>query len=282
MSEKMKMPELLGKYLIGKVEKCFKQKGDDVKEGNLIMQVETNDVTLEVEASVDGIILYCLPLGTIVKTGQVLCEIGTPEEMNIAANNIKSKKEEANALKLRKEKKSFFDLTYINKTRQTYYGATLSIDIEEYPSLHNFFIERCPNYEFLDIQGFTGGILPRLNAIFKGIIKKWYINEGDYVKKGTVIADIESDFFNLQLKSHIDGILVWKYGNENTIIDEGDVIAFILEKQFYDPKMLKMCTSIEISNFIQANAKEIFTELKNISLDPSDIESEYYDLLLTK
>ena len=68
----------------------------------------------------------------------------------------------------------------------------------------------------------------------KGVIVKWHKNDGDRVKKGEVIADVESDKAVIEVESFYDGYihLLYKEGDEVEVKKD---IAIIYDKPFKNP-----------------------------------------------
>ncbi|MCG0240029.1 MAG: 2-oxo acid dehydrogenase subunit E2 [Firmicutes bacterium] len=65
----------------GFVVNWFKDEGQPVKQGELLLEVQFEKVTTEIYAPQDGVLVKILaPQGTPIKVGQPLCLIATPEE----------------------------------------------------------------------------------------------------------------------------------------------------------------------------------------------------------
>lgn len=71
-------------------------------------------------------------------------------------------------------------------------------------------------------------IMPKLGLTMQtGIIKKWHKNEGDKVKKGEVLFEVETDKVTSEVISDYDGILIQILNKEYEEIPVLQVIAYI-------------------------------------------------------
>ncbi len=69
-------------------------------------------------------------------------------------------------------------------------------------------------------------ILPRLGETMEmGTISKWLIKEGDEFKRGSIIAEIDSDKTTVELPALEDGKLLKVLCNEGEEIEVGSEIA---------------------------------------------------------
>lgn len=62
-------------------------------------------------------------------------------------------------------------------------------------------------------------------------IMKWRVKEGDRVKKGDVLVDIESEKVNLGLESEYNGVIKKIIAKEGEVTSIGQVIAEIEEDE---------------------------------------------------
>jgi len=109
MSEKILVPVLGESITEATVAKWLKNKGDDIKVDEPIVELETDKVNLEVPSAVNGILTEInAQNGDVVKVGAVL---GSIEENNIQSDEreikkIVPKKKESNIVNLDTDKKS--------------------------------------------------------------------------------------------------------------------------------------------------------------------------------
>ena len=62
-------------------------------------------------------------------------------------------------------------------------------------------------------------------------IMKWKVKEGDRVKKGDVLVDIESEKVNVGLEAEYDGVITKIIAKEGEVTSIGQVIAEMEEEE---------------------------------------------------
>src|SRR5919109_515228 len=73
-------------------------------------------------------------------------------------------------------------------------------------------------------------VMPRLSdSMEEGTILKWLVSEGDEVKRGQEIVEIETDKANMTYEADTDGVLVEIVAEEGQTLPLGDVICRIGE-----------------------------------------------------
>jgi len=71
-------------------------------------------------------------------------------------------------------------------------------------------------------------LMPRLSdTMTEGVIAAWHKNVGDTVKKGEVLADIETDKATMELESYKDGILLYQGAKQGEKIQVNDLLSII-------------------------------------------------------
>ena len=97
----------------------------------------------------------------------------------------------------------------------------------------------------------------------KGVLVKWHKKEGDYVKKGEVIAEVESDKAVLEIESFYDGY-IHLLANEGDEIEVKKTIAIIDDKPTLKTKP-KISTKTETKKkTIKKEKKSLKKEIKKI------------------
>src|SRR5215210_2425619 len=77
----------------------------------------------------------------------------------------------------------------------------------------------------------TDVTMPRLSdSMEEGTIIKWLVSEGDEVKRGQEIAEIETDKANMTYEADTDGVLIEVVAGEGDTLAIGEVIARIGEE----------------------------------------------------
>ena len=74
-------------------------------------------------------------------------------------------------------------------------------------------------------------LMPRLSdTMTEGVIAAWHKNIGDAVKKGDVLAEIETDKATMELESYKDGTLLHTGGEPGSKLQVNDLLAIIGQK----------------------------------------------------
>src|SRR5512138_309653 len=74
-------------------------------------------------------------------------------------------------------------------------------------------------------------LMPRLSdTMTEGVIAAWHKNIGDPVKKGDVLAEIETDKATMELESYKDGTLLHIGANQGNKLQVNDLLAIIGQK----------------------------------------------------
>src|SRR5512139_1777554 len=81
MATKVTMPQMGFDMTEGKVARWLKKVGDPVKQGEAVVEIETDKVNIESEAQGNGVLREILVGdGTTVPVGTLIAIIGTPDE----------------------------------------------------------------------------------------------------------------------------------------------------------------------------------------------------------
>ena len=81
MAVEVIMPKAGSEMEEGEIVQWFKQEGDEVKEGEILLEIVTDKVNMEVEAEASGTLLKILhPAGSVVPVVQTIAWIGQPGE----------------------------------------------------------------------------------------------------------------------------------------------------------------------------------------------------------
>jgi pyruvate dehydrogenase E2 component (dihydrolipoamide acetyltransferase) len=206
MAEAILMPRLSDTMTEGVIAAWHKNVGDNVKKGDLLAEVETDKATMELESYQDGVLLYIgTPTGGKLQVNDLLAIFGKAGEDVSAlvakhtaggAKPAENKKEEAPAKAESKE----------NKTEAA-----------------------APAKTAVDAVAMEGVVLmPRLSdTMTEGVIAGWQKNVGDAVKKGEVLADIETDKATMELESYKDGVLLYQGAKAGDKILVNDLLCII-------------------------------------------------------
>lgn len=180
MAEVILMPRLSDTMTEGVIAAWHKNLGDTVKKGDLLAEIETDKATMELESYQDGVLLH----------------IGTPRGGKLQVNDL-----------LAIFGKQGEDISAL--IAQNTNGATpAATPAAAAPAA---LAASAPTTTF-DISTMEEVVLmPRLSdTMTEGVIAGWHKKIGDTVKKGEVLADIETDKATMELESYKDGILLYQ------------------------------------------------------------------------
>jgi pyruvate dehydrogenase E2 component (dihydrolipoamide acetyltransferase) len=184
MAEAILMPRLSDTMTEGVIAAWHKQVGDSVKKGDLLAEIETDKATMELESYQEGVLLH---IGTA--TGGKL-------QVNDLLAILGKAGEDVSAL----------------IAQHSGGAAPVAAKTEEAPAAIASASTVTPTTASLDISSLEEVVLmPRLSdTMTEGVIAGWQKQVGDTVKKGDVLADIETDKATMELESYKDGVLLYQ------------------------------------------------------------------------
>src|SRR5690554_654656 len=184
MAEIINMPRLSDTMEEGVVAKWLKKVGDSIKEGDILAEIETDKATMEFESFYEGTLLHIgIQEGETAPVDTLLAIIGEKDEdisKLIDGKKSENKKEKTSEEKSSKEEK----------------------DEKETPSE-----EKTENVEIpKDVEVIK---MPRLSdTMTEGTVATWLKKEGDEVKEGDILAEIETDKATMEFESFYSGTLL--------------------------------------------------------------------------
>jgi len=195
MAEVILMPRLSDTMTEGVIASWNKAVGDTVKKGDLLAEIETDKATLELESYQNGTLLHVgTGKGGKLQVNDLLAIIGTEGE-DISA--LLSDKPEV-----------------IVKENET--ETKLPSNEPASPT----------NVDYSALEEVV--LMPRLSdTMTEGVIAGWQKHIGEAVKKGDVLADIETDKATMELESYKDGILLYKGAKAGEKIQVNDLLCII-------------------------------------------------------
>jgi pyruvate dehydrogenase E2 component (dihydrolipoamide acetyltransferase) len=202
MAEVILMPRLSDTMTEGVIAAWHKKVGDPVKKGDLLAEIETDKATMELESYKDGILLHTGgDKGVKIQVDDLLAIVGK------AGEDISSLiKGSVNAAVLTPKKDEPAKVAV-----QTSAG-------KEQPAI--------------DVSKMDEVVLmPRLSdTMEEGVIASWHKNVGDTVKKGEVLAEIETDKATMELESYKNGTLLHIGAQKGEKIPVNGLLCIIGEK----------------------------------------------------
>jgi pyruvate dehydrogenase E2 component (dihydrolipoamide acetyltransferase) len=219
MAEVILMPRLSDTMTEGVIAAWHKKVGDPVKKGDLLAEVETDKATMELESYKDGTLLHIgTDKGGKLQVNDLLAIIGNKGEdisgllkENGAAGGTKDEQPKAEQAKPDQAKPD-----------QPKHEQPKQESENEGP-------KQDASAPAIDISKMEEVILmPRLSdTMTEGVIAAWHKKVGDQVKKGDVLADIETDKATMELESYKEGKLLYVGAKEGEKIQVNDLLAII-------------------------------------------------------
>lgn len=203
MAEIIKLPQLSDTMEEGTVAKWHKSIGEQVNEGDLLADIETDKATMEYESFQEGVLLYQgIEEGKTAKVNSVLAIVGEKGEdfqhlLNGGGDSSESKSAD------KKEEKA----------------SKGSNDAKSSPKIDTSSIKA------------TIVKMPKLSDTMKeGTVAQWHKKVGDTVESGEVLADIETDKATMEFEAFDDGELLHIGVEEGKTAEVDAVLAVIGEK----------------------------------------------------
>lgn len=201
MAEVILMPRLSDTMTEGVIAAWHKNVGDAVKKGDLLAEIETDKATMELESYQDGILLH----------------IGTPKGGKLQVNDLLAIFGNAGE-----------DISSLI-TQHAGGNAPAAAPIAEAAPAPVAAAAPAATTSTIDVSAMEEVVLmPRLSdTMTEGVIAGWHKNVGDAVKKGEVLADIETDKATMELESYKDGILLYQGAKPGEKIQVNDLLCII-------------------------------------------------------
>ena len=204
MAEVILMPRLSDTMTEGVIAAWHKKVGDPVKKGELLAEIETDKATMELESYKEGTLLYVGgDKGSKINVDELLAIVGNPGE-DITGLVGKATQQPTT-----------------NKTQET---------APQQPSTQP--TQSSSTTQSLDLSKMEEVVLmPRLSdTMTEGVIAGWHKNVGDDVKKGDVLADIETDKATMELESYKNGKLLYQGAKPGEKIAVNELLCIIGEE----------------------------------------------------
>ena len=212
MAELITMPRLSDTMEEGTVASWLKKVGDQIQEGDILAEIETDKATMEFESFHEGTLLHIgIKEGESAKVDSLLAIIGEKGEdfsKLLAQNNTEVVKEEKP-----KEPDTSSD----------------SVDKK---------VKKTENKDLPD--GVEIITMPRLSdTMTEGTVASWLKKVGDKINEGDIIAEIETDKATMEFESFNEGTLLYIGINEGESALVDSVLAVIGKKDTDISELIK-------------------------------------------
>lgn len=226
MAEVILMPRLSDTMTEGVIAAWHKKVGDSVKKGDLLAEVETDKATMELESYKDGTLLHIgTEKGGKLQVNDLLAIIGAPGEDISSLTKSGQATEKAGASKKSEPKKE--------AASKSTTGNKQPVSPEPSASKQPTGKEAATaTASAVDISKMDEVVLmPRLSdTMTEGVIAAWHKNVGDKVKKGEILAEIETDKATMELESYKNGTLLYQGAGKGEKIEVNALLCIIGEK----------------------------------------------------
>lgn len=234
--------------LEGVIAKWLKKEGDVIKSGDIIAEVETDKATMELENYEDGTLLY---IG--IKTGEA-----APVDGIIAIVGAKGE--------------DFQSLLTEDKVE------SIEVSFEKPIDSLNFTENINKNLLVVDLSSIKAKAvrMPKMSdTMVEGVIAKWLKKEGDKVKSGDIIAEVETDKATMELENYEDGVILYIGAKEGMGIKVDGIIAIVGEPEADFKKILEAENTVIVQApmVVQASAPapvKLVEEIKPIETNHSN------------
>jgi pyruvate dehydrogenase E2 component (dihydrolipoamide acetyltransferase) len=218
MAEVILMPRLSDTMTEGVIAAWHKKVGDPVKKGDLLAEVETDKATMDLESYKDGTLLFTgTDKGGKIQVNDLLAIIGKPGEDISTLVKGGAKAPPAS------EKSA----TAATPGPATTPAATPAATPPAAPPAKTSAAATGP--DLTTMQEVI--LMPRLSdTMTEGVIAAWHKKVGDAVKKGDILADIETDKATMELESYKEGKLLFAGAEKGQKIAVNDLLAIIGEE----------------------------------------------------
>lgn len=213
MAEIITMPRLSDTMTEGVVAKWLKQVGDQVEEGDILAEIETDKATMEFESFHEGTLLHIgIQEGQTAPVDSLLAIIGEQGEDFQDLLNGASEKTEAPAAETAATTEEGASAAQESTTPAAEAQATATETVA------------LP-------EGIEVVTMPRLSdTMTEGTVASWLKKVGDAVEEGDILAEIETDKATMEFESFHQGTLLHIGIEEGQSAPVDAVLAVIGEK----------------------------------------------------
>ena len=222
MAEVILMPRLSDTMTEGVIAAWHKQVGDAVKKGELLADIETDKATMELESYKDGTLLHIgAGKGGTIQVNDLLAIIGQQGE------DISAQVSGGGAA-------AQPDMQKKEVTQETTPVAKGEGDM---PPLQAAVPSGASSMDISKMEEVV--LMPRLSdTMTDGVIAAWHKQVGDVVKKGDLLADIETDKATMELESYKDGKLLYQGAEKGQKIAVNDLLCIIGDESKVDVQQI--------------------------------------------
>ena len=238
MAQIINMPRLSDTMEEGVVAKWLVGIGDEVKEGDILAEIETDKATMEFESFHEGTLLHIgINEGQTAAVDTLLAIVGEKDEDITAI--INGDTNTGGQLDL---------VDQINETEK----------IENKPKVSPEISSKSNDFQIIK--------MPRLSdTMEEGTVSSWLVGVGDEVKEGDILAEIETDKATMEFESFYEGTLLYIGINEGQTAVVDSLLAIIGDKS--------ADFNSAIENFEKVSSDDVVSHEENEI--PAEINEDY-------
>ncbi|WP_460981402.1 pyruvate dehydrogenase complex dihydrolipoamide acetyltransferase [Spirosoma fluminis] len=221
MAELIRMPKMSDTMTEGVIAEWHKKVGDKVKSGDVLAEVETDKATMDLEAYEEGTLLYIgVEKGASVPVDGVLAVIGADgEDYNALLNGTSGGSQEAAPAAEAPQP------TAPSGEAPAPSGGAAGEVATNLPDKQAVSAAPAENVNASIIR------MPKMSdTMTEGTIVAWHKKEGDTVKSGDILAEVETDKATMDLEAYEEGTLLYIGVKEGSSVAVDDIIAVVGEK----------------------------------------------------
>jgi pyruvate dehydrogenase E2 component (dihydrolipoamide acetyltransferase) len=236
MAEVILMPRLSDTMTEGVIAAWHKKIGDAVKKGDLLAEVETDKATMELESYKDGTLLHLGgDKGAKIQVNDLLAIIGSKGE----------------------------DISSLLKGGGGSAPAPAAKEAAAPQQQPQSAPQQAPatSAPAMDISKIEEVILmPRLSdTMTEGVIAEWHKKVGDMVKKGDLLAEVETDKATMELESYKNGKLLYIGAQKGEKVPVNSLLCIIGEEGKVDINSITAAAKGGVAGAGQGNADKAVT-----------------------
>jgi pyruvate dehydrogenase E2 component (dihydrolipoamide acetyltransferase) len=189
MAQIIRMPKLSDTMEEGGIAKWLKKEGDKIKEGEPLVEIETDKATMEFSSPESGVLLKIIATpGLTVALNAPICAVGKAgESFQISSLEVEKTKDQEVKTPVKG------DPSVGQKSSPSQPGKSSPEKSSKVEIPKDVFIIRMPKLS---------------DTMLEGGISKWLKSEGDQVKEGEALVEIETDKAALEFSSPESGTLL--------------------------------------------------------------------------
>ena len=238
MAQIINMPRLSDTMEEGVVAKWLVNIGDDIKEGDILAEIETDKATMEFESFHEGTLLHIgVKEGETASVDSLLAIVGEKDEdITSLLNN---------------DSKISGQLDLVEQIKETEKSDDNADNNNDLKSKNN-------NFQVIK--------MPRLSdTMEEGTVSSWLVNIGDQVKEGDILAEIETDKATMEFESFYEGTLLYIGINEGETALVDSLLAIIGEENADFQSVLK---NVDESENLDISKPEQLNEIEELKEKP--------------